>query len=925
MIGGTLGHYKIVDKLGEGGMGEVYEAEDTELRRRVALKVLPADMAADPERLERFQREARMVAALNHPNIVTIFSVEKTTIEVPRAQDPKTSGPQESATSSESVPVHFLTMELVDGQTLGSLIPGKGMGLDELFNVAIPLADALVSAHDAGITHRDLKPGNVMVTGDRRVKVLDFGLAKVHDQAPEVDATHLATEAITEDGRVLGTVPYMSPEQVEGKALDPRSDIFSMGILLYEMATGRRPFEGDSSAALMSAILRESPNSVTVLKEDLPRQLARIIAHCLEKDPDRRFQTAKDLRNELQSLSREIETGEILESSTTAVSAIQPVKKRSRLPMLVGAGLGLIAVLVLGFLLLRQDGDGVPGSETTKTPPSSEQDGRTMVAVLPFENLGAADDEYFADGLTEEITSRLAAVSGLGVISRTSAMQYKENRPSLKQIGQELGVDYVLEGTVRWERPSEGPSRIRVTPQLIRVADDTHLWSERYDRELEQLFEVQSSIAGEVTSALNVTLLEPEQAAIDEQPTENMEAYQAYLRGLELWFRTGFDWDVFERAGVMFERAVELDPVFLLAYTELVGVYGMLYSWRDRTEDRLADLERVMSRAEALDPAHPQVRLAKGFYYYFGFWEYEKALEEFLAAEAMLPNIAEVPEAKAYVLRRLGRMEEAAEALARAFELDPRNAHFSSELGRTLTAMRRHAEAVQYHERAIQLAPDSRHVYYLTAFNLLAWQGDVSGATAIVDQAPGDATEDRPFDWELLAHLTGEYEAALDRLGVLAAAADAEGDLAPWVRNHQGSFNELLGNDEVARGFYERAAAEARQALEEAPRLAHGHSALSFAAAGLGQRELALSENQAAYDLVEQDRFWSPAFLEDRARIHTRFDELDSAVDLLDELLATPYDYSITVALLRLESDWRPLQDHPRFQALLDRYESDGD
>jgi TolB-like protein/Tfp pilus assembly protein PilF len=547
-----------------------------------------------------------------------------------------------------------------------------------------------------------------------------------------------------------------------------------------------------------------------------------------------------------------------------------------------------------------------------------------MVAVLPFENLGAAEDEYFADGLTEEITSRLAAVSGLGVISRTSAMQYKEDRPPLKQVGQELGVDYVLEGTVRWERSSEGPSRIRVTPQLIRVADDTHLWSERYDRELEQLFEVQSSIAGEVTSALNVTLLEPEQAAIDEQPTENMEAHQAYLRGLELWFRPGFDWDVFERAGDMFERAVELDPDFLLAYTELVGVYGMLYSWRDRTEDRLADLERVMSRAEALDPAHPQVRLAKGFYYYFGFWEYEKALEEFLAAEAMLPNLAEVPEAKAYVLRRLGRMEEAAEALSRAFKLDPRNAHFSSELGRTLTAMRRHAEAVQYHDRAIQLAPDSRHVYYLKAFNQLAWKGDVAGARQIIDeQAPGDASEDQVFDWTLLAQLTGDYEAALDRLGVLAAAADAAGERAPWVRNNQGWFHELLGNIEASRSFYEKAADEVAETLEESPELAPARNALAFAAAGLGQKDLALRENQTAYELVEKDHFWSPSFLEDRARIYTRFDEADAALDLLEELLATPYDYSVTVALLRLEPVWIPLHDHPRFQALLEKHETD--
>ena len=263
---------------------------------------------------------------------------------------------------------------------------------------------------------------------------------------------------------------------------------------------------------------------------------------------------------------------------------------------------------------------------------------RTMLAVLPFENLGSADDEYFADGLTEEITSRLAVMSGLGVISRTSAMQYKENRPPLKQIGKELGVDYVLEGTVRWERPGEGPSRIRVTPQLIRVADDTHLWASRYDRQLEEIFAVQSSIAEEVARELNVTLLEPERQAAEERPTENMEAYQAYLRGMDLWLQPGWDTQRFELSAQMLERAVELDPEFVLPWAQLVSIHGILYAYYDQTDERRAKSKEALDHALALDPDHPEVRLEEGYYHYYVLSDYQSALEKFEAVEAGAPQ-----------------------------------------------------------------------------------------------------------------------------------------------------------------------------------------------------------------------------------------------------------------------------------------------
>ncbi|MGB5815893.1 MAG: serine/threonine-protein kinase, partial [Thermoanaerobaculia bacterium] len=300
MIGTTLGHYKIVGKLGHGGMGEVFRAEDTKLKREVALKVLPSDLSGDEERLSRFQREAESIAALNHPNIVTIYSVE------------------------EDGGTHFLTMELVGGKSLDKIIQKNGLPLDEVFDIAVPFADALSSAHEKGIIHRDLKPANVMVSEECRVKILDFGLAKLLQESDEAQsADDQATEALTEEGRILGTIPYMSPEQVQGRELDARSDIFSLGIILYEMVTGDRPFAGDTSADLISAILRDTPDSASEVKMDLPHHLGRIIRHCMEKNPKRRYQSALDVRNELEGLRQEIASG-LVHTESAVMAAARP-------------------------------------------------------------------------------------------------------------------------------------------------------------------------------------------------------------------------------------------------------------------------------------------------------------------------------------------------------------------------------------------------------------------------------------------------------------------------------------------------------------------------------------------------------------------------------------------------------------------------
>ncbi len=351
--GQSLLHYRIVDKLGEGGMGEVFRAEDTKLGREVAIKVLPAELAEDSERLERFGREARSLAALDHPNIVPVHSVE------------------------ESGGKHLLVMGLIEGSTLDGLIPERGMPLEQLLDTAIPVADALVAAHAKGITHRDLKPSNVMVGEDGRVRVLDFGLAKLVEETDPPELTQLPTQALTEQGVVMGTVPYMSPEQIEGKPVDPRTDIFSIGVLLYEMATGKRPFEGDTQPALMSSILKDTPPPITSRRDELPRDLDRIIQRCLEKDPDQRLQTARDLLNELTGLRDELRTGPVLETPEQVSRRLPTIRR-----LWVAGGLAVVAVAAILILVFgigdRRREAGTGGGASLQS-----------LAVLPLENLSA--------------------------------------------------------------------------------------------------------------------------------------------------------------------------------------------------------------------------------------------------------------------------------------------------------------------------------------------------------------------------------------------------------------------------------------------------------------------------------------------------------------------------------------------------------
>jgi serine/threonine-protein kinase len=873
MIGSSLGHYRIVDKLGAGGMGEVFRAEDTTLKRQVALKVLPVDLAQDQDRLERFQREAEALAALNHPNIVMIHSIES------------------------DGDIRYLTMELVEGQSLAERIPKGGMSLQEVFGIGMPLADALAAAHAKGVIHRDVKPGNIMITPEGRVKFLDFGLAKLHQTAAAEDVSQLETEPLTKQGLLVGTVPYMSPEQLEGGAVDGRSDVFSLGVVFYEMATGSRPFRGENPIALISSILKSTPESVSDVREELPPRLGRIVDRCLEKEPGRRYQSASELRDELEMLQKEVESGIVRERAPGPAPQASTLHWKKVL-----AAVGVVAAIAAGFTFWpRGVPESAPEEQTVATPPK--------LVVLPFENLGPAEQAYFADGMTEEITSRLAGVGGLSVISRTTARQYKEDRPPISRIGEELGVDYVLDGTVRWAS-DESDSRVRITPQLIRVADDSHLWSTTYERVLADIFAVQSEIARQVIDELGVALEEREQTSITARPTESMEAYQAYLKGKGFFEDWGNE-ESLEAALRMFEQAVEIDPEFTLAYLELSEVHTSLADIYERPGSQESS-EAALQRARELAPGSPELRR----------WELwhgtdpgraEEGYRELLRLE---PNDSEAWLGLGAVLHSKGEYAEGLRARDRAVTLDPRSdvTVLVSAVG--YTSLRRYIEAAEYYERLLEITPHVVTHYWLAARNEML-SGETSKAREIMERMPDRRDAWWDFYWWELLRLEGRFEEAL---GVLTDANLP----ASGLHFMKAEIHRALGNTEAEREHLLAAESALLEEIELDASDAQAHSLLGLVYARQGRKEETLRQVDLLAELLPLKAVLRTSDSDVAERVALMYAELgedDLAVEQLDRTLSIPS--FVSAPYLRLDYRFDSLRQHPGFQDLLERHDGE--
>ena len=711
MLGKTISHYHITSQLGEGGMGVVYEAEDTNLGRHVALKFLTPSMANDENLLQRFQREARAASSLNHPNICTIHGIEQHEEQ------------------------HFIVMELLDGESLADRIRRSPIDIDLLLKLGVQIADALESAHSKGIVHRDLKPPNIFITTRGQAKILDFGLAKIDLQKPNTDSnvpTAIA-DGLTSAGATMGTVAYMSPEQARGEITDARTDLFSFGTVLYQMASGMMPFQGDTSAVVFDSILNRDPVPLTEINPSLPPELDRIISQALEKDRDLRYQSATELKTALKRLKRDMDSG-------------------------------------------RHSGE-TSAIHSTRAPQAVHEH---SIAVLYFENLsGIKEDEYLRDGITEDITTELSKIRRLRTFSRANVLAYRDKLVTPSQIGRELGVSYVLVGSLR-----RAGNRLRINAQLIDASTDFPLWSERYDREMEDVFAVQDEIASKIAAALRITLSPQEQQALAAKPTENLQAYDLYLRGRNYARRVGRQDMLF--ALQMYENAVALDPNFTLAHAGLANVCAQYYYHFERNQGWLDRAIASTKIASAKGTDAPEVKLAEAWVHYAEA-RYEMAVDTIRLALEKDPDL----DGGYYLLGRAlfesGRYQEVVDMMDEALAHAGENYNTAMPIHNALGALGKkdalknyvHRELAVY-EEALKKTPEDARVRVLLA-SKYALLGRFDDAKREADMAMAL----RPDDAMILYNSACAYCAMdnpKDAMAALKKAWESGNHNATWTR-----------------------------------------------------------------------------------------------------------------------------------------------
>ena len=663
MIGDSLGPYKILELIGSGGMGMVYLAEDSRLGRNVAIKVLPPEFAGDPARLARFEQEARATSALNHPGICTLHDIG----------------------THEGQP--YLVMEALEGQTLKELIAGRPVDVEKLLDIAIQVAAALAEAHDKGIIHRDLKATNVFVTNPGRTKILDFGLAKLATELGVEDVSSMPTslegpEHLTRDGTTLGTVSYMSPEQARGEKLDGRSDIFSFGIVLYEMATGSLPFAGPTQAIVFDQILNHEPASPAQLNPRLPTGLVRLIGKALRKDPAARFATAHDMRALLEEIRR----------APGSLDSILPTQHVSTGEAVFGAQ---------------------PASSTTSVPSGGGETGlKPSIAVLPFDSISAdPEDEFFADGLAEELINALTHLEGLDVAARTSAFQFKGKHQDIREIGSALNVSTVLEGSVR-----RAGNRLRITAQLINVADGYHLWSERYDREMEDVFAIQDEITAAIVKVLEVQLIGGTEKARVKRGTTNTEAYDLYLRARH--FVAQRVPAAMAKARQYFERAIELDPEFAAAYAGLADTWAILGAYQIiHPAEAKANAWPAIEKALELDDTLAEAHFSKAWVAIWFSNDIAGGEPDFLRSLELNPKSPMTHVYYGCLLAMLCRQEEAIRHAEEALRLDPLSVFIHSIAGLVHYIGLDYEKAIEILEKGLEIDPNLAICQWLLAFS----------------------------------------------------------------------------------------------------------------------------------------------------------------------------------------------------------------
>ena len=893
---GLADRYTIERELGRGGMAIVYLARDLRHDRPVALKVLHPELAASVGP-DRFLREIRLAARLQHPHILTVLDSG----EIPLPGAP---------------PLLWFTMPFIRGESLRDRLTRETqLPVDDALRIAREAADALGYAHEEGIVHRDVKPENILLAGSHAL-VADFGIARALGEGRD--------QQLTETGMAVGTPAYMSPEQAAGgKELDPRTDIYSLGVVLYEMLAGETPFAAPTAQAMIARRFMETARPVRQLREAVPEAVDQAVQRALARTAADRFATAAQFAAALAvgPADRFAATGEVIRTPaavTAAAPAVavaapataarpaaaaRPARHRSAVLL----GLGFLLGLGVLFGWLRRHGEG----------PAAGADGDVKrLAVLPFDNLGAADDEYFADGVTDEIRAKLAGIPGLQVTASRSAAEYKKSGKDLATIARELGVDYLLVGKVRWEKADAGHSRVRVSPELIQVATGSTRWEQPFEANLTDVFQVQADVAGRVAQALDVALGAGEKAALGERPTQNLAAYDAYLKGEEISRSLNVaDPVTLRRAMVYYEQAVALDSGFAAAWAERARTYSVLYAngVPDPAIARTA-LESA-ERARALGPDRPEGYLALAEYHRGVSNDATRALEQAQLGLKLAPADVNLLVVASLAQQALGRWDAATELLAKAQAVDPRSVVTGWRLARSLLFRRRYDEAAAACDRSLRIDPT--HLGLLeTRAMVFAARGDLAGARSAAHRVPPEVD---PAGY--VAYVANYYDmfwllddsqrALLYQLG----PSQFDDDRGSWGLALAGAYAQQ-GDGARARAYADSARAALETQIRATPADGQLHALLGVALAYMGRKGEAVQEGQRGVTLspMARNAFQGPYVLHQLARIYVLVGEPDQALDHLEALLKIPY--YLSPGWLRIDPTFDPLRKLPRFQKL---------
>ena len=812
IIGQTISHYKILEKLGEGGMGVVYKAQDIKLDRIVALKFLPHDLTSDTAEKERFIHEARAASALDHPNIATIYEIDEA--------------------EGES----FISMACIEGKSLKDLLKEKTLSIEEILSISIQTAEGINAAHKKGIIHRDIKSDNIMITPGGMVKITDFGIAKLKDKDP-----------LAGDGVVLGTLEYMSPEQVQGLTVDARSDIFSLGVVMYEMMTGETPFKGNHKTALIYSILMETPEPLYDFRIEISEEFQRIIDKALQKDVESRYQNLDELLPELRKLQRDPD------------SWYKGTTKEKQIP-------------------------------------------RPSVAVMYLENLGGGkEDDYFVAGMTEDIITDLCNIEGLRVLSRSDVLPFRGQSVNVKEIGKKLSVDYLLEGSVR-----KVDNQLRINAQLIKVSDGFHLWAERFDQELRNVFDLQAEVAHKIASALKVKLQPSEIAQMGKKPTFSVEAYDYYLRGRDYYWKLNRK-DV-EFAIKMYEKALDIDGDYALAYAGLADAYVFKYeAYIDRSLAVLDEAGRSSQKALKIDPQLPEAHRSLGRVFMFKKMT-EDAIREFEKAIHLRPNFYDACRTLGWIYEELGNFDEAIRWTQKTLEIRPLDKEALLLLGITYYDQRHYDQALETFTKAADVAPDySTAFYYIGSTYLRMGKFDLAleRFQKCID-AGCDPNVYLDSGWIYI--LKQDYPLAIQSF---QKSIDA-GYFNFLAFYFLGLVHEELNQKVKAQEFYRKSIQLCSEQLESDPENPYLHSTLALGCVAMSENERANKEIQISFKLAPDNG----AILYDLARFYALREDEEKALEFLKQALKLPLGPSTHE--VRLDPHFGNLRENPTFAALIE-------